>query len=181
GNDLQRCGPHPLCGGQRSGLESFAEITRKTQYRPRCGSEGPHPERILVLELKKSGDLLQNLGHGLLVHEALKHAHHAAPACAQASRAGARVRQPSPNSSSPPTIECSRSAPKAEAKRAVPSGRASAPGLGPVASTAEKPRRSGRSPKIPSTRSVPVGVEWTKHPSSGSAVWLSTTAAHTRC
>ena len=100
---------------------------------------------------------------------------------ADSSLASARARQPSSSSSSAPTSENRPAAsPPASTgeKSGVPSGRSSPWGLGPAVSTALKPSRSGRSPKMPSTRSSPL-AGWTKQPSMGSAASSSMTRAHT--
>ena len=110
---------------------------------------------ILAPQLEERGDLLQDVRHGLLVHEVLQGFHHVPPL--PTPRPGAWVRQPSSSSSSSPTMERSPAA----ARRRAASGRraASRPPAparrlgGPMASTALNPARSGRKPKMPSTRS----------------------------
>ena len=179
GDDLQRRRAHALGGGQAAVVDPVAEVGRKATDGARRGPEGADAKRILALELEERGDLLQHLGDGLLVHEAADGVGHGGTA--ESSLASARARQPSSSSSSAPTSENSPAAsPPASTgeKSGVPSGRSSPRGRGPAVSTALKPSRSGRSPKMPSTRSSPL-AGWTKQPSIGSAASSSMTRAHT--
>ena len=75
GDDLEGRRPDALRRGERSILQSVSQVAREAPDRPRGGSEGADPERVFALELEKGGDLLQDLGHRLLVHEALDALH----------------------------------------------------------------------------------------------------------
>ena len=89
---LQRDGARAVCEALRrylagDGFQAAVDPTDpdtvylETQYGGlsrvslRGGPKGADPEGVLALELEKGGDLLQDLGHRLLVHEALDALH----------------------------------------------------------------------------------------------------------